>query len=103
VDNAGTPNAAHVVLTYGYDAPGNETSVSDNYGGAAAYTFDNGGRMTSASLSTGGGTKVSLRWSDRNTFEGGANWANNEYILAGVGAFTRADGTAGTPDCRVAE
>jgi RHS repeat-associated protein len=34
-DNAGTPNAPHVVLTYGYDPVGNETSLADTINGQA--------------------------------------------------------------------
>src|SRR5438309_8991824 len=40
VDNAGTPGMPHVVLTSGYDAAGNRTSLADNLGGQNAYTFD---------------------------------------------------------------
>lgn len=38
VDNAGTPNAPHVVLTYSYDAVGNVLAVADTVDGAAGAT-----------------------------------------------------------------
>jgi RHS repeat-associated protein len=40
-DNAGTPNAPHVVLTYGYDPVGNVTSLADTINGKAAGTNTN--------------------------------------------------------------
>lgn len=38
VDNLGTPDAAHVILSYGYDAAGNVVSVVDSINGAAGAT-----------------------------------------------------------------
>ena len=40
VDNAGTPGAPQVEITYGYDANGNVASVSDSLGGVTAYEYD---------------------------------------------------------------
>jgi RHS repeat-associated protein len=40
VDNAGTPGVPHVVLSYGYDAAGNTTSVADNLGVTVGSTYD---------------------------------------------------------------
>ena len=45
VDNAGTPDMPHVVLTYGYDANGNQTSVTDNLGVAVDSTYDPRNRL----------------------------------------------------------
>jgi RHS repeat-associated protein len=53
VDNSGTPMAPHVVINYGYDNANNQSSVSDNFGGTASYTFDNAERLTQATLTLG--------------------------------------------------
>ena len=37
---AGTPGAPSVTLTYGYDAAGNRTSLTDSLGGVVSYTYD---------------------------------------------------------------
>ena len=50
VDNAGTPNAPHVVLTYTYDPAGNVLSTADTVNGVAeglnSYTYDANNEMT---------------------------------------------------------
>lgn len=53
-DNAGTPGLPHMVLTYGYDAEGGLTSVSDNLGTATGYSYTDRGQLAGASLSVGG-------------------------------------------------
>jgi RHS repeat-associated protein len=50
VDNAGTPGVPHVVLTSGYDAVDNRTSLSDNLTGSVSFGWDNAHRLTSESL-----------------------------------------------------
>src|SRR5262249_28484789 len=50
IDNAGTPNAPHVILTMAYDANNNRTSLSDNLGGSITYTYNSNQQLTSASL-----------------------------------------------------
>jgi RHS repeat-associated protein len=54
VDNAGTPNLPHVILTYGHDAVGNVTSVTDNSGVQVASTYDVRNLLTSRTWSGGG-------------------------------------------------
>ena len=61
-DNQGTPNAPRVVVNYGYDSNSNVTSVSDNFGGAVAYTFDNAERLTQATLSVGSVLKAQVNY-----------------------------------------
>ena len=39
-DNVGTPRAPHLLLTYGYDAVGNATSVRDNRGVSVTSAYD---------------------------------------------------------------
>src|SRR5207247_1228146 len=54
VDNSGTPDVPNVVLTYGYDAAGNRTSLSDSLGGSNTYTYDEWNELTGlAQLVTG--------------------------------------------------
>lgn len=45
VDNAGTKDMPHVVLSYGYDANGNQTRVEDNLGVAVVSTYDAQNRL----------------------------------------------------------
>jgi RHS repeat-associated protein len=52
-DDAGTPGLPHVVLTDGYDATGNLTSVADNLGSAVGYSYTTRGQLAGASLSVG--------------------------------------------------
>lgn len=40
VDNAGTPGAPRVLMSYGYDANGNVTRVQDSLGGSTDYSYD---------------------------------------------------------------
>ncbi len=53
-DDAGTPGLPHVVLTYGYDAKGDLTSVSDNLGGQVGYSYTVRDQLAGASLSVNG-------------------------------------------------
>ena len=50
VDNAGTPGVPHVVLTMGYNAVDDRTSVSDNLGGTTTYAYNNAHEMTSVGI-----------------------------------------------------
>ena len=47
----------HVILTYGYDALGEELNVSDNSGGSITYTYrpgyPNGNQLASADMMVG--------------------------------------------------
>ncbi|MCY2987768.1 MAG: putative Ig domain-containing protein [Planctomycetota bacterium] len=45
VDNAGTPDMPHVVLTYQYDAIGNVVKTSDNLGVSVVSTYDSRNRL----------------------------------------------------------
>lgn len=54
VDNAGTPGAPRVVLTYGYDKQGNTTSVSDNSGVTVMSEYDQRNRLSVREWSGGG-------------------------------------------------
>jgi RHS repeat-associated protein len=45
VDNAGTADMPHVVLTYDYDSNGNQTRVEDNLGVAVVSTYDSQNRL----------------------------------------------------------
>jgi RHS repeat-associated protein len=60
VDNTGTPNTPAVILTYGYDAVNNLTSVTDNINGqqrgTTAYSYDNLNRTTQITQSGNGVT-----------------------------------------------
>lgn len=64
VDNAGTPGAPNVVLTYGYDAVGNVTSVSDVIDGLAGattiYEYDNLNRTMSIEQSGTGASEKAV-------------------------------------------
>jgi RHS repeat-associated protein len=65
-DDAGTPGLPHVVLTYGYDAKGDLTSVSDNLGTAVAYSYTVRDQLAGASLSVNGvlGPNASFGYDD---------------------------------------
>jgi RHS repeat-associated protein len=54
VDNAGTLGLPHVVLTYGYDANGNETSVSDNSGVTVASSYGSRNELLTRTWQGGG-------------------------------------------------
>jgi RHS repeat-associated protein len=45
VDNAGTKDMPHVILSYAYDDNGNRTRVEDNLGVAVVSTYDNRNRL----------------------------------------------------------
>ena len=45
VDNAGTPDAPNVILTYAYDAQGNVESVADNFGVTVRSEYDARNRL----------------------------------------------------------
>jgi RHS repeat-associated protein len=49
VDNNGS-RVPHMTLTYGYDATGNRTSMSDSLGGTASYMYDAENRLGDLSL-----------------------------------------------------
>jgi RHS repeat-associated protein len=72
VDDQGTPSVPHIVLTYGYDAFGNRTSLSDNLGASVSYAYDPGARLTGLTLtdSLGNSAQVSLTYdnADRLTY-----------------------------------
>ncbi len=53
-DNAGTPGVPHVVLTDGYDAAGNLTSVSDSLGGVVGYSYSVRNELAGASETVSG-------------------------------------------------
>jgi RHS repeat-associated protein len=50
VDNANTPSAPHLVLTYTYDAWRMRTNTTDNFGGSITYTYDDNNKLTQASM-----------------------------------------------------
>jgi RHS repeat-associated protein len=54
VDNANTPNAPHVLLTYTYDAADNRTGLTDNLNGSVSYTYDADHRLTNVSMTVNG-------------------------------------------------
>jgi RHS repeat-associated protein len=54
VDNAGTLNVPHVVLSYGYDVNNNPTSTTDNLGVQVQSTFNDVNLRTSTTWSGGG-------------------------------------------------
>src|SRR5207247_4377105 len=60
VDNLGTPNMPRVILTYGYDAFNNRTSIADNSGATESLTYDSDNNLTNVSLSKSS-------WSNTNT------------------------------------
>jgi RHS repeat-associated protein len=64
VDNTGVAGRVpHMVLTYGYDATGNRTSLTDSLGGTATYTYDPDNRLGSLSLQVKGkGPLVTLSY-----------------------------------------
>jgi RHS repeat-associated protein len=51
VDNSGTPNVPHVVVTYTYDPNGNRTILSDSLGGSVTYGYDALNELTSETQS----------------------------------------------------
>jgi RHS repeat-associated protein len=53
-DNAGTPGVPNVILTYGYNAVGNVTSVSDNFGVAVGSAYDARDLLVSRTWQGGG-------------------------------------------------
>jgi RHS repeat-associated protein len=54
VSNAGTPGVPTVTLSYGYDAFGDRTSLTDSLGGQISYSYDGDLRLTSLGLSVSG-------------------------------------------------
>jgi RHS repeat-associated protein len=50
VDNNGTPGVPRVLLTYGYDAFDNRTTLTDNLNGSISYAYDAANRLTLASM-----------------------------------------------------
>jgi RHS repeat-associated protein len=55
VDNNGTPGVPHIVLTYSYNAAGDETSLTDSLGGSVSYNYDADHRLTGISTPVSGG------------------------------------------------
>jgi RHS repeat-associated protein len=64
VDNTGLAGRVpHMVMTYGYDATGNRTSLTDSLGGSAAYTYNADDWLVSLSLQVAGkGPLVTLNY-----------------------------------------
>src|SRR5207249_1402557 len=54
VDNNGTPNAPHVLLTYGYDQLNNRTSIADNSGATVSMTYDSDNNLIQATITKSG-------------------------------------------------
>jgi RHS repeat-associated protein len=50
VDNNGTPNAPHLVLTYGYDHFDNRTSIADNLGATTTLIYDGDNNLVNVSI-----------------------------------------------------
>jgi YD repeat-containing protein len=46
VDNASSPDMPHVVLSYAYDAMGNVTRTSDNFGVTVESQYDSRNRLS---------------------------------------------------------
>jgi RHS repeat-associated protein len=86
VDNAGTPNVPHVVLTNGYDAAGNRTSLSDSLGGVNSYTYDAWNELTGLAQSGTGvsGKGVTFSYDGAGRLTGLSRFSNAS--LNGTGA-----------------
>jgi RHS repeat-associated protein len=72
VSNAGTPGVPTVTLSFGYDAFGNRTSLSDSLGGSISYAFDAANRLTSLAMTVNGSTaaQVTLGYDAANRLTG---------------------------------
>jgi len=64
VDNNGTPGAPRLILTLIYDGLGNRTGLTDNYGGAISYLYDDASNRTWESMKVSGtqGPQVTLSY-----------------------------------------
>jgi YD repeat-containing protein len=64
VDNNGTPGAPRLLLTMNYDALGDRTGLTDNYGGAISYGYDAAANRTWESMKVSGvqGPQVTLAY-----------------------------------------
>jgi RHS repeat-associated protein len=86
VDNAGTPNVPHMVLTNAYDAAGNRTSLSDSLGGLNTYTYDAWNELTGLAQSGTGvsGKGVTFGYDQAGRLTGLSRFSNAS--LNGTGA-----------------
>ena len=57
-DNAGTPGDPRVILSYGYDADGNRTSLADSAGGLTTYAYDARDQLTGITQRQNGSAPV---------------------------------------------
>jgi RHS repeat-associated protein len=72
VDNNGTPGVPRVLLTYGYDAFDNRTTLTDNLNGAISYIYDAANRLTLASMTASSvqGPQITLAYDAANRLTG---------------------------------
>jgi RHS repeat-associated protein len=83
VDNLGTPNAPHVLLTYGYDQISNRTSIVDNSGATESLTYDSDNNLLNVNISKTGfsyGNNVTLAYDSANRLTSVQRGWGNKWI-----------------------
>jgi RHS repeat-associated protein len=86
-DNAGTPNAPHLVLTYSFDGFGNRTGWQDNYGGLLTLGYNADNDLTSENLTVSGtqGPQVTLAYDAQERLTG-----ETRFVTSGGSKITEA-------------
>lgn len=105
--NGGSGSPVAIVTTYGYDADGNQTSVTDPNGHTTTSNYSYLGRLTSTTVPRSSTKKLTTRWSydysgnttavfspgSRNTGTG----VNGPLVIDGATAANSTDGVAHGP------
>jgi RHS repeat-associated protein len=86
-DNAGTPSAPHLVLTYSFDGFGNRTGWQDNYGGLLTLGYNADNDLTSENLTVSGtqGPQVTLAYDAQERLTG-----ETRFVTSGGSKVTEA-------------
>jgi RHS repeat-associated protein len=86
-DNAGTPSAPHLVLTYSFDGFGNRTGLQDNYGGLLTLGYNADNDLTSENLTVSGtqGPQVTLAYDAQERLTG-----ETRFVTSGGSKITEA-------------